>query len=247
VIVLKVALCDDDKVFLYELAPLIEKTLTSLGLDIYTKTFTSVKQMQSEADIVLFDVFFLDIDMPEADGVEFGAFLRKCGSEACIVFVSNRNERVFDTFRTAPLRFICKNRLHEDIDDTAEAILEWWEKRKERSLLIMVSGQYKSILLDDIFYIECFGRKQDIVAKAQTITATGTMSELESRLLNCGFIKPHRGYLVNYKHITSFKSSTIQMRNGIAIPVSRNKLSEVKQTYMRLVAREPNIIKYSRS
>ena len=244
---MRVALCDDDQDVLNEIAPLIEKAIAGMGLNVSVKTFASVKQLQDVAEIAMFDVFFLDIDMPEMDGVDFGSFLRECGSDACIVFLSSREDRVFDTFKADPLRFIRKNRFQEEIDDAAKAILAWWEKRGERSLLVMLSGQYTSLLLDEILYVECFGRKQDIVTKTQTITITGTISDLESKLLDCGFIKPHRGYLVNYKHIISFKASSIHMRNGVAVPVSRYKIPQVKQAYMRLVAREPSIIKHQQS
>ena len=244
---MRVALCDDEQGTLNELASQIEDALAHVGLNVSVKTFESVKPLQNNNEIMLFDVFFLDIDMPGIDGIVFGAYLRERNSDACIVFLSNREDRVFDTFRTAPLRFIRKNKFQEEIGDTAQAILSWWEKRGERFLSVMVSGQYTSFPLDDIYYIECFGRKQDIVTTSQTKTIAGTLSELEGKLLNCGFIKPHRGYLVNYKHITSFKASSIHMRNGVAIPVSRYKMPEVKQTFMRLIARESSIIKYQQS
>lgn len=244
---MRVALCDDDQHILKELAPIIEKALAHIDINISVKTFESVKHIQNCNETTLFDVFFLDIDMPDMDGVAFGAFIREIGSDACIVYLSNRADRVFDTFKTSPLRFIRKDRFQDEIDDTTEAIWTWWKKRGERSLLVMVSGEYTSFLLDDILYVECFGRKQDIITKTKTETIVGTMSDLESKLLDCGFIKPHRGYLVNYKHITSFKASTIHLRNGVAIPVSRYKLPEIKQTYMRLVAIEPNVIKYHQS
>jgi len=218
----------------------IKAAFTSLDLDVSIETFSSVESMLKREDMS-FDVFFLDIDMPDIDGVEFGVALRESGSNACIVFISNREERVFDAFKVAPVRFIRKSRFNEEIDEAARAIGSWWEQRSNRFLVLSSRGQVNSFPIDDILYVECFDKVQNIVTRTQTKTIRATMGELESKLLEHGFLSPHKGYLVNYRFIDSIETTGIVIQNGATIPVSKYKLAEIKKAFMKLVSAEPDV------
>jgi DNA-binding LytR/AlgR family response regulator len=235
---LKVAICDDNIDILPELSARIEESFSNRNIRVSVHSFSNVVQLKQEA--VSFDVFFLDIDMPEMDGVDFGAFLRKHNNEACIVFVSSREERVYDALRVTPLRFIRKSCFNEEIDEAVMAIKVWWETRRNRLLVVPSHGHLTTVPIDDILYVECLNKKQCVVTKEQAISFRGTMNDLEEKLLCQGFIRPHIGYMVNYRYIDSISSSKILLHNGVSIPVSKHKAKEIKQLFIQLVSKEPN-------
>jgi len=238
---LKVAICDDDISILPELSSRIEASFSKRNMSASVHMFSSVRKLKEKA--ASFDVFFLDIDMPEMDGVDFGAFLRNNdgdNSDICIVFISSCDERVYDSMRVTPLRFIRKTHFIEEIDEVAGAIKSWLEKRRNRSLVIPSHGSLTSVLIDDILYIECLNKKQNIVTKEQNISFRGTMNDLEEKLLDQGFLRPHIGYLVNYRYINSISSAKILLQNGVSIPVSKHKAKEMKQLFIKLISKEPN-------
>lgn len=236
-----IAICDDDTIVTTYMSERIKTAFTSLDLDISIQTFSSIESLKAQMLNCFFDVFFLDIDMPESDGIDFGISLRNSGSDACIVFVSNREERVYDSFKVAPVRFIRKSMFNEEIDEAAKVIGAWWEQRKNKYLVLSSRGQVNSIPIDDILYVESFDKVQNIVTRTQTKTVRITISELEDKLLNHGFLCPHKGFLVNYRFIDSIETADIVLKNGELIPISKYKIVETKRTFMKLVFKEPAI------
>ena len=67
------------------------------------------------------------------------------------------------------------------------------------------------------------------------------MSDLENKLVHYGFLKPHKGYLVNYKYIECINPTSILLQNGMSVPVSKHRLKEIKQIFLALVSKEPDL------
>ena len=68
-----------------------------------------------------FDAIFLDIAMPEFDGLNLGMWLSEKCSETYIVYVLSRNELVYRTFRTRPFSFLRKSHLNKELSDRFHA------------------------------------------------------------------------------------------------------------------------------
>jgi len=238
---LQVALCDDEEKILALLSRRIDSSFRKKGLLVSIHTFSSSEALKRRLEDFSFDVYFLDIDMPGMDGVDLGLYIKEHDIGNCIVYLSNRDDRVFETFKIAPLRFIRKNRFNEEIDEAVQSISGWWEQNRKKSLVFSSYGEMISIPVDEILYIECSDKVQKIVTKTLTKLIRGTLSEMEAKLHGYGFIKPHRGYLVNYRHIKCIESSGIILKNEISIPISKYKITGTKQEYLRLIAEEPDI------
>ena len=219
----------------------ISASFDRLDVEISIKAFCGVESLLNGKGYDSFDVFFLDIDMPGTDGLDFGSFLRANGSGADIVFISNREERVYESLKIAPLRFIRKSKFYEEIDEAARALKARLEQRGEKNLICVAHGQVCSFVIDEITYVECFGKTQSIVTDTQSRTIRATMGWLEEKLRGHGFINPHKGYLVNYRCIDSIEKDGVILQNGKKIPISKYKLAESKKTFMRLVSTEPVI------
>ena len=62
-----------------------------------------------------------------------------------------------------------------------------------------------------------------------------TMDRLEALLADQGFIRVHKGYLVNHSFIQRINGSQLQLRNGQLLPIGRSKLEEVKRKYIQMM------------
>lgn len=89
-------------------------------------------------------------------------------------------------------------------------------------------------------YIEGQRKIQQIYLVDQVIPTEvkKSLHELETELENQGFLRVHKGYLVNYRHIRIFQGNDILLDSGDCVPVSRRKLQEVKEVYMELMQEE---------
>lgn len=91
-------LCDDDKVFLNKLEIRIRGLCQKYKIAVEMECYVSAKEMlEGIKNLDEISVFFIDIDMPEVNGFEAASYLKKWNRECCIVFVSNKDDLVFQS------------------------------------------------------------------------------------------------------------------------------------------------------
>ncbi len=108
---IKVFVCDDDGIFAGLLTEEIKSVFGELGAECDVRTFSSsvecIRAVKLENDKP--DVFFLDIDMPSVSGFEIAAEIQKACKSSFIVFVSCKQELVFESFDYHPFSFVRKS------------------------------------------------------------------------------------------------------------------------------------------
>lgn len=82
------------------------------------ESFRSAQDFLERMKSKVFDLLLLDIEMPTGSGLEFAKELRRDNQPVCIVFVSGKTDRIFDTFEASPFAFVRKSKLKEDLDRT---------------------------------------------------------------------------------------------------------------------------------
>ena len=124
---LRLAICDDESVVLSVVSGAIASAFKKKGIQVEVMTFRRVKDLEERMKEVEFQLLFLDIDMPEMDGITFAKRVRASNSRTDIIFVSSREDKVFDALRTNPGGFIRKGRFLED----APEVIETWLKNRQ--------------------------------------------------------------------------------------------------------------------
>lgn len=238
---LRIAICDDQAHILQELTRQIRAAFERRSIPVQLLSLDSAGALYSAMADAPLDALFLDIDLGTVDGITIGRRLHKQEDAPALIYVSSHAERVFESFAAAPLRFIQKERFSLEVDDAVEAILQYLKRRDRQRLVLNGRSGILSIPVDDILYIECFAKVQQIVTACQSYEIRCTLSELEERLGELGFLRPHKGYLVNYRCVECIESDRLCLRNGQSIPVSKHKLSQIKQQYLCLITRDLDI------
>ena len=236
-----IAICDDEKSALGILSGAIVSSFKNYDVDAVVETFTRPVELLERMKTCTFDLLFLDIEMPGMSGLSLADRLRKEGKLLDIIFISNREDLIFDALRFNPKGFIRKSRF---IQDTDSVIKTYFAYRKEentsKTLVIKDQDQVTYISVDSLMYIESVGRKQlaHIVGKDQPTEMHKQMQQLEEELTPYGFLRVHKGYLANYRFIRKINDTEIALKNGEAIPISRRRLAEIREAYMELMQSE---------
>ena len=103
---LKVAVCDDEKVFHKEIIDLLRKFQKARKIDIFIDHFENGNTLlQSKQE---YDVIFMDYQMEEMDGIETARKLRETNSDSIIIFISAYPSAALDAFEVQTFRFIQK-------------------------------------------------------------------------------------------------------------------------------------------
>jgi two-component system LytT family response regulator len=190
------------------------------------------------------DLLFLDISMPGKNG--FG-LLQEVGEPAPeVIFVTAHDHYMLQAFKFSAVDYLLKP---VDVNDLADAVnrahdrigkkkkTDRWEtlihnlqlqlQSNEIRLCIPSQTGFEVIGLQDIIYCEAESSytKFHLPNKKQVVTSK-TIKEYESLLADNFFIRVHRSYLVNLKHVKEYRrgeDGTITMTNGQEIRVAKRK------------------------
>ena len=240
-----VAICDDEKAALTLLGPSVRSALHNRQVDAAIDLFTRPKELLEQMKKVSYDLIFLDIEMPGMTGLALAQQLRREGNLVDIIYISNREDLVFDALRTNPRGFIRKTRLIQDVSGVIDTYMDS-RKGNDRSgtLILRDRDQVTYIALDKLKYIEGSGKAQmaSIVGQAEPTELHKTMQELEEELEPQGFLRIHKGYLLNYRFIRRIGDNEVILTSGESLPVSRRKYQEIRDAYMELMQNDGGIM-----
>ena len=124
------------------------------GVDAEVALFTSAEELAQIMPRRKFDLLLLDIDMPGLDGITFAKALREQGDQVDIMYISSREDKVFESLRVSPVGFIRKSRFLEDMSEIVGAYLDARAARHEvASIVLRKAGLVRPLRADAIAYV----------------------------------------------------------------------------------------------
>ena len=155
--------------------------------------------------------------------------------------MSSHDHFVFEAIRYAPLRFLRKAYLDEETPEAIEAICRVLAERKQTITLLTEPQFSREYPLSEIAGF--FTVRHDVLLLAPDGTTTAvagriTLDQLERQLAPCGFLRPHKSWLVNYHFISRIYREKILLQNGEEIPLSRRKTTQIREQFAVLMRKE---------
>ena len=232
---IRIAICDDEPIALQMLSERITRALA--GQELSVSCFSSGSALrESLLSNHSFDVLFLDINMPDVNGIYLARHIRPLLGDALLIFVSSQDDAVFDSFAAEPFRFLRKSRLDAELPQLSRDLLVKLQERGEQHLSLRYRKSFIRVDPLRILYLESKGKVQEIHLFEQLIEVNYRMKELEALLEPYGFLKPHNSFLVNYRFISSIRPTELVLDGGIRLPVSKHRLKETKEQYLNLIS-----------
>ena len=231
---LSIALCDDDNVFRSRMAVALTEALARCGWEADLRESDCAKALSALIGIQPPQLIFLDIDMPGLDGIRFGEMLRSGGCGIDIIYVSNMDEKVYEIFRVHPWCFIRKSRFFEEIDGIIREYTSALESRPATVLLQDINGKQEAFGPEDILYVEAVGKTQELhrTDSPGIFAVRCSMHELEQTLSAFGFLRIHKGFLVNFRSVRKITSRNVLLDNGQELPIGRDRLKSAREQYL---------------
>lgn len=226
---IRLAVCDDSSEDLRDIAEII-KSCDRINEDVQIDAFSNGANLLKMIDTVRYDAFFLDIDMPEMTGLDISAKIREKDAYSEIIFITVREECVFESIHFKPFRFIRKRYLKDELKNAVEALMD----------VIATYNFYldetgAKIPISEVYYLEYEQRKIKVYTKDEIFYIHGKVTEYENKLRAYNFIRVHSGFLVNMKYILKYRSEYVQLYNGKDIPVGRKHYTKSKEQFLRYV------------
>lgn len=228
----KVAFCDDEAKILEDLSVKIKSEFENLSckIDLYT-TENSIELLEYLKNYPV-DILFLDIDMPTISGMEIAQTLLNSEIKTLLVFVTGQDALVYKSFKYHPFGFIRKTYFDEEISGVVKSLVEEMQKSSD-TFLFKTNDGFNRIKLRDILYFESESNYINLHTKESVYKFRSTVSAIEKELSNKGFIRTHKGFLVNQEHIFSVKSEDVVLSNNVVLPIGRTNRDVIKARIMR--------------
>ena len=242
------AICDDDEIVCEAVSNKIKNYFETCGIEVVIDSYTSSLTLYDiiKKDNMKYDALLLDIDMPKLNGVELASKVKELKKDIDIIFVSNREDKVFDTFKVLPFGFIRKSSFSKDITSVLALYIE---KRIMTDTFIALKSNNNSAIqkvnVNSIVYIESFRYKQFVyLENGDVIECRMTLEDFENKLSKNDIIKVYKGYLINLKFVQKIENKGVVMnyKDGVLINISRSKVQEIKTIYLNYLRKTGTIV-----
>ena len=234
---ISIAICEDNFASLSYIEQSVQKFLSARGyrgiISSYSSSFNLHNLIQEG---ILFELYFLDIDMPTVNGLTLASTIREADPGAVIMFVSAKEEYVFDAIKVQPFRFIRKSHFQSDLSEALKEYLRLNQTEKEdTAITIEIQNEIYRFSVHDILYIQAKDNYLDIICDKKNTLIRYKISDMEKLLQPYQFLRIHKSYLVNYRYIYALQGKTVTLENGTKLPVSRYRLCEVQTKFKEYI------------
>lgn len=233
---MNIAIVDDDEGELHCIEKAVTHAFQKLNITYTVQTFQSATGMLHHQKKLPFDVVFLDIDMPDVNGMDAAEELNQLEHGTEIVFVTNHDELVYKAYRFKAMGFIRKKHMDSEIDEILEILISSLNQKKKH-LTFQDAGKTICIRLEDIIFIHSDDHYAEVFTTYGKEIIRESLNNIESSYGGFGLIRIHMRYLVNYKYIYSIEKNTITLQNRKQLPLSRSRSSKVKEQFQMYARR----------
>ncbi len=235
---LNLAICDDEIKDIELLKKHILQYTIETDNNITVSSYTSAKKLISEYNNHSYNVVLLDIEMPDLSGMELAKQLRDVDDDLLIVFTTFYPEYMQESFNVQPFQFLTKPIDYTSVSRLFSSIFKKFNRRSGNIVVIDSDGEKNFVPINEILFITSMKESKSRIRYQLTsdqLVSRSTLSDVEKQLTPYGFVSPSRGYLVNLRYIRTITSKCVILKNGLEIPISRRRASELQKTYAKYI------------
>ncbi|MBD5144098.1 MAG: LytTR family DNA-binding domain-containing protein [Oscillospiraceae bacterium] len=231
---MRIAICDDEKEFTKNFAVIINHLHKSL--DMIVDEFSNGNQLVNSFLTKPYDIVFLDIEMPEIDGISLARQLRKLSDDVSIVFLTGHKEYAIDGYGLNALRYLVKPVMEKEIHEILEHVLE---KQNSKKFIWLTNrdGTHR-IKISDIIFIEAKNQNLIFYTVSGSIEIRGNINKYEKELESDGFFRVHRSYIVSLSKIKSIFGNKITVECDFKVPIARAREHEFNHAFFLFINKE---------
>ncbi len=166
------------------------------------------------------DLLFLDIRMPDINGMDFYNGLSR---KPLVVFTTAYSEHAVYSFELDAVDYLLKPfslaRFTKACNKAFE-VWQWKSQGKQQDYVFLKTGYEQiKVLYSEILYLVAEGNYINVVLRTGKLLTRMTFSEMEQLLPPQNFVRVHRSYIVNKDHVDRIERHQLTIRQEL-IPVS---------------------------
>jgi DNA-binding LytR/AlgR family response regulator len=234
---MRVLAVDDELPALADLARMLE---ASPAVERVETAASAAEALVALGDGDTIDAVFLDVRMPGLDGLELARVLRRFERPPAVVFVSAFDDAAVDAFELDALDYLVKpvsrTRLDEAIERVARrsAIPDPPPEDETVAVDALRGGGTRLLPRSSIVYLQAHGDYVRVASTEGRFLVRARLSELEERWESHGFVRVHRGFVVNLRRAVEVRprlngTAVLVMVDGAEVPIARRQVGELRR------------------
>jgi DNA-binding LytR/AlgR family response regulator len=237
---LRLLAVDDEEPALEDLVRMLEGLPSVGAVHSASSAADALRTLSEESPI---HGVFLDVRMPDLDGVELGRVLRRFEHTPALVFVSAYDEFAIDAFALAALDYIVKpvavGRLAEAVDRVARTVgapADVPGAALDADMLPVdtLAGGTRLLPRESILYLRAHGDYVRVISDEGRFLLRARLGDLEERWHRHGFVRVHRAFVVNLRRAVEVRpqlngTGIVVMADGAEVPIARRQVGEVRR------------------
>lgn len=155
------------------------------------------------------DIVFMDIELPDGNGMELVRRMRQSGNDVIVIFITNLAQYAVKGYEVRAFDFIVKPIKYYNFAAKLSSALDYLESKSEKYVWVTSREKKTRLSASNIRYVEIRSHTLIYHTSGGDITATGSLSKTEEQLAGLPFALCNRCFLVNLKFVTTVKDMSV--------------------------------------
>lgn len=171
-----------------------------------------------------YDLVFLDIQMPNINGMDVARKLREANSDVNIVFVTNMIQYAVEGYSVQASDFIVKPVAPASVNRVMNRALAALDRNVDKSVTLKNAADGRTVVVkaSDIYYVEGSGHKITYHTAQGDFADWGSMNAVAAELDSRSFARCHVSFLVNLKYVRETSKDSVKVGDDV-LPISRTQ------------------------
>ena len=235
---MQIALCDDEKTYHETIKELIRQyTRTNPGRSLSLSSFTSGKALLNHVDECGgFDLYILDCIMPEMNGIELGAALRRRDDSGILLYLTTSADFALDSYRVDAFDYLLKPVDKDQFFQSLDKAYRSFSQFMQEVVSVKTTDNIRMIPVADIRYAERIEKQIHYYISDNTVLSSVTFNSsfqnaVADLLAHKEMLLVGSSYVVNLFHVTGVTKSDLILTGNLHVPVPRRIYEAVKKEW----------------
>lgn len=235
---MRIALVDDNVEFIELIEILIKNYFEQQQESVTVYKFTDGRKVLEKSEhSVNFDLYLLDIKMPQMDGLLLAESLLDRHPEATIVYLTSFEEYAFKSIKLGAFYYILKSEYQEELPRLLDRILRI-RREKERTYTIKDGNKLFPVKVKDIRYLTKDGKYTVFHYKEKESSERKTLEAIYEKLPKEKFVFVGKGLIINIDHVENIQGNKITLTGNEVFKISRFYYSSAMEVLTRYLGLE---------
>ncbi len=224
----RIAICDDSPEDRTQICVLLRQSCPHAELE----TFSSGEALLWKlADGKRFDLYFMDIFMDGASGIDTARQIRSDDYNALIVFVSTSDDFYRESYDLFAFHYLIKPINMDKLSPVLGRAMEQLKREAEQTILVNYNRQVRSLRLSNLLYISSSNHNLIFCMKdKELIEVRGKLDHYIAKLPQAMFFRCHQSYVINLRYCSALTADGFVLGDKV-IPVSRSYQKEAMSRF----------------